>query len=35
MTPGDSFFKAYLTNSYRNVGPDEARIIRVNTPQVH
>jgi transcriptional regulator with XRE-family HTH domain len=36
MTPGDSFFfKAYLTNSYRNVGPDEARIIWVNTPQVH
>ena len=36
MTAGDSFFfKAYLTNSYRNVGPDEARIIWVNTPQVH
>jgi transcriptional regulator with XRE-family HTH domain len=36
MTSGDSFFfKAYLTNSYRNVGPDEARIIWVNTPQVH
>ncbi len=36
MTPGDSFFfKAYLTNNYRNVGPDEARIIWVNTPQVH
>ncbi|MGJ5181503.1 cupin domain-containing protein [Bradyrhizobium oligotrophicum] len=36
MTTGDSFFfKAYLTNSYRNVGPDEARIVWVNTPQVH
>ena len=36
MTSGDSFFfKAYLTNSYRNLGPDEARIIWVNTPQVH
>lgn len=36
MSPGDSFFfKAYLTNSYRNVGEDEARIVWVNTPQVH
>ena len=36
MTAGDSFFfKAYLTNSYRNVGPDEARIVWVNTQQVH
>lgn len=36
MTAGNSFFfKAYLTNSYRNVGPDEARIVWVNTPQVH
>jgi transcriptional regulator with XRE-family HTH domain len=36
MTPGDSFFfKAYLTNSYRNVGEDEARIVWINTPQVH
>jgi transcriptional regulator with XRE-family HTH domain len=36
MTPGDSFFfKAYLTNSYRNVGEGEARIVWVNTPQVH
>jgi transcriptional regulator with XRE-family HTH domain len=36
MTSGDSFFfKAYLTNSYRNVGEDEARIVWVNTPQVH
>ena len=36
MTAGDSFFfKAYLTNSYRNVGAEEARIVWVNTPQVH
>jgi transcriptional regulator with XRE-family HTH domain len=36
MEPGDSFFfKAYLTNGYRNTGPDEARILWVNTPQVH
>lgn len=36
MSAGDSFFfKAYLTNSYRNVGEVEARIIWVNTPQVH
>jgi transcriptional regulator with XRE-family HTH domain len=36
MTAGDSFFfKAYLTNGYRNVGTTEARIIWVNTPQVH
>jgi transcriptional regulator with XRE-family HTH domain len=36
MTPGDSFFfKAYLTNSYRNIGEDEARIVWVNTPQIH
>ena len=36
MTAGDSFFfKAYLTNGYRNVGNTEARIIWVNTPQVH
>lgn len=36
MAPGDSFFfKAYLTNSYRNIGPDEARILWINTPQVH
>jgi hypothetical protein len=30
MSPGDSFFKAYLTNNYCNVGEDEARIIQVN-----
>lgn len=36
MKAGDSFFfKAYLTNSYRNVGTEVARIIWVNTPQVH
>ena len=36
MSAGDSFFfKAYLTNSYCNVGDVEARIIWVNTPQVH
>ena len=36
MTAADSFFfKAYLTNSYRNVGQDEARIVWVNTPQIH
>ena len=36
MTAGDSFFfKAYLTNGYRNVGTGEARIVWVNTPQVH
>lgn len=36
VVAGDSFFfKAYLTNGYRNIGPDEARILWVNTPQVH
>jgi transcriptional regulator with XRE-family HTH domain len=36
MTAGDSFFfKAYLTNSYRNIGSTAARIVWVNTPQVH
>jgi transcriptional regulator with XRE-family HTH domain len=36
MTPGDSFFfKAYLTNSYRNIGEGEARIVWINTPQIH
>ncbi len=36
MKEGDSFFfKAYLTNSYRNIGKGQARIIWVNTPQVH
>jgi len=33
---GDSFFfKNHLTNSYRNSGPGPARIVWVNTPQVH
>lgn len=33
---GDSFFfKNHLTNSYRNVGAREARVLWVNTPQVH
>lgn len=36
MNPGDSFFfKAHLKNSYRNVGPGPARLLWVNTPQVH
>jgi quercetin dioxygenase-like cupin family protein len=36
MKAGDSFFfKAHLTNGYRNTGPTVARIIWVNTPQVH
>lgn len=36
MKAGDSFFfKAYLPNSYRNPGPTTAKIIWVNTPQIH
>ncbi len=36
MKAGDSFFyKAYLPNSYRNIGETTAKIIWVNTPQVH
>jgi len=36
LNPGDSFFfKNHLTNSYRNPGPNEARVLWVNTPQVH
>lgn len=36
MTAGDSFFfKAYLPNSYRNTGATQARVIWVNTPQIH
>jgi transcriptional regulator with XRE-family HTH domain len=36
LSSGDSFFfKNHLTNSYRNTGPGVARIIWVNTPQVH
>ena len=33
---GDSFFfKNHLTNSYSNPGPGPARVLWVNTPQVH
>jgi len=33
---GDSFFfKAHLPNGYLNVGDEIARIVWVNTPQVH
>jgi len=33
---GDSFFfKNHLTNSYRNPGARETRVLWVNTPQVH
>jgi transcriptional regulator with XRE-family HTH domain len=36
MKAGDSFFfKAHLPNGYRNVGKETARIIWVNTPQIH
>ncbi|MBV9892086.1 MAG: cupin domain-containing protein [Rhizobacter sp.] len=36
LSAGDSFFfKNHLTNSYRNVGPGRARVLWVNTPQVH
>jgi len=36
LAAGDSFFfKNHLTNSYRNPGPGVARVIWVNTPQVH
>jgi transcriptional regulator with XRE-family HTH domain len=36
MKAGDSFFfKAHLANSYRNIGKKVARIIWVNTPQIH
>jgi transcriptional regulator with XRE-family HTH domain len=36
LDTGDSFFfKNHLTNSYRNPGPREARVLWVNTPQVH
>jgi len=36
LSAGDSFFfKNHLTNSYRNPGPGVARVIWVNTPQVH
>ena len=36
LSAGDSFFfKNHLTNSYRNLGSGVARVIWVNTPQVH
>jgi transcriptional regulator with XRE-family HTH domain len=36
LNAGDSFFfKNHLTNSYRNPGRQEARVLWVNTPQVH
>jgi quercetin dioxygenase-like cupin family protein len=36
LSAGDSFFfKNHLTNSYRNTGAAPARILWVNTPQVH
>ncbi len=36
MSAGDSFFfKAHLKNGYRNVGRGTARLLWVNTPQVH
>jgi transcriptional regulator with XRE-family HTH domain len=36
LNAGDSFFfKNHLTNSYRNPGQQESRVLWVNTPQVH
>jgi len=36
LGPGDSFFfKNHLTNRYRNPGSVPARVLWVNTPQVH
>ncbi len=36
LTAGDSFFfKNHLTNRYRNTGRTLARVIWVNTPQIH
>jgi transcriptional regulator with XRE-family HTH domain len=36
LSAGDSFFfKNHLTNSYRNTGQVTARVLWVNTPQVH
>jgi len=36
LSAGDSFFfKNHLTNKYRNIGAGPARILWVNTPQVH
>jgi transcriptional regulator with XRE-family HTH domain len=36
LAAGDSFFfKNHLTNSYRNTGSGDARVLWVNTPQIH
>ena len=36
LSAGDSFFfKNHLPNSYRNIGTTTARVLWVNTPQVH
>jgi transcriptional regulator with XRE-family HTH domain len=36
LAEGDSFFfKNHLTNNFRNPGPGVARVLWVNTPQVH
>ena len=36
LSAGDSFFfRNHLTNGYRNTGDTVARIVWVNTPQVH
>lgn len=36
LSAGDSFFfKNHLSNSYRNIGATTARVLWVNTPQVH
>ena len=36
LSAGDSFFfKNHLSNSYRNIGTTTARVLWVNTPQVH
>jgi quercetin dioxygenase-like cupin family protein len=36
LSAGDSFFfKSHLSNSYRNIGTTTARVLWVNTPQVH
>ncbi|MGE0238894.1 MAG: helix-turn-helix domain-containing protein [Parvibaculaceae bacterium] len=36
LSVGDSFFfRNHFTNSYRNPGPGVARVLWVNTPQVH
>lgn len=36
LSAGDSFFfKNHLANSYRNIGTGAARVLWVNTPQVH